>query len=257
MAEPVENVNKREILPAYMDAVQVMDVSMFDTQDVVNLILQRAQVLYDVPRGGALIRDWSNGDASGLIEQAEARPKELIYRAIAIALGEYMELRPKLEELSPRRVADIGAGYGLFDVFLSRDLGVSVLLIDIEQSQSRQFGFKKQGAAYSNLARAEEFAFANGVEPHQFQVLNPDHTPLLEGGTVDMAVSFLSCGFHYPVSTYLDYFEDQVRPDGQVILDLRAARFDEQMANLQELGSVEVLSTQGAATRVLLRKAIS
>jgi len=43
----------------------------------------------------------------------------------------------------------------------------------------------------------------------------------LRRGTVDLVVSLISWGFHYPVPVYLDQVRALLRPGGRVILDVR------------------------------------
>lgn len=247
-------LNKKAISDELILAVAPMDISMFGLGDVINMILQRAQVIYDVERGGQLIRAWVDGDEGPLREVAEARHEVLIRRTLASILDEYNRYAPVLRDIAPKRLADIGCGYGFFDVFAARDLDAHVVLIDIEESENRHFGFKKEGAAYSNLSVAKDFALANGVAKDQVTTINPRSEDLTTLDPVDVAMSFMSCGFHYPVETYMDYFRDGVTEMGSVILDLRRARADAQSETLSVLGVVETLEETEALRCVHVRK---
>ena len=74
-------------------------------------------------------------------------------------------------------------------------------------------------------------------------------------GPVDLVVSLLSCGFHYPVNDYLPYLRTCLKPGGQAILDLRATTEARQTALLEELGTVARHSRTGPAQRVILTRA--
>ncbi|MDO9525793.1 MAG: class I SAM-dependent methyltransferase, partial [Gemmobacter sp.] len=174
--------------------------------------------------------------------------------AAGVIHAEYRALAPLLRSLAPKRIADIGCGYAFFDLFAARELGAEVLLIDLESNERRHFGCQKEGAAYSSLSVARALLQANGVAEAAIQTLNPRVEAADDAEPVDLAISFLSCGFHYPVSTYATFFRDAVTPDGTVILDLRAASADQQAETLTPLGVLQDLPSPQKARRILLRK---
>jgi SAM-dependent methyltransferase len=231
-----------------------LDLSAFAQQDLVNLILQRSEVLHDFPRSGQVIRAWNEGDMAPIVGVAERLGQEIARRAAAVIHAEYLALQPLLAQIKPQRIADIGCGYALFDLFAARDLGAKLLLIDLESNERRHFGFAPEGAAYSSLAVARSFLERNGVAPERIATLNPSAGDPVAAGQVDLAISFLSCGFHYPVDAYLDYFDRAVAADGCVIVDLRATSAEPQMRALAQLGTLVDLPSPPKARRVLLRK---
>lgn len=234
--------------------VAALDLSMFDADDLVNLILQRSEVMHDIPRSGQIVRAWNAGDDGPIRAVVAEKGVVLARRAAGVILAEYEALRPVLAALAPRRIADIGCGYGFFDLFAARDLGAEVVLIDLEQNDRRHFGFQAEGAAYSRLARARALLEANRIAPSAIVTVNPGREDPCVRGPVDLAVSFLSCGFHYPVSTYAAYFAEAVRPGGAIVLDLRTATAETQAAELGALGPVEDLASPNKARRVLVRR---
>lgn len=246
-----ENAGGTRSGQASPDALQF---GAFGRDDLLNLILQRSEVLRDVPRHGQVIRAWNGGDTAPILAQVDRLGAEIARRAAAVIHAEYLALRPLLLELKPRRIADIGCGYALFDLFAARDLGAALLLIDLESNERRHFGFAEAGAAYSSLAVARAFLEANGVPPQAIETLNPAAADPIAAGPADLAVSFLSCGFHYPVETYLEYFDRAVAPGGAVIVDLRRTTAEPQMAALARLGALTDLPAPPKARRVLLQK---
>lgn len=231
-----------------------LQFAAFGQSDLVNLILQRSEVLGDLPRMGQVIRAWNEGDSAPILAQAERLGAEIARRAAGVIHAEYLLLKPVLAALKLHRIADIGCGYAMFDLFAARDLGAHLLLIDIESNERRHFGFAEAGAAYSSLAVARAFLEQNGVHAATMATLNPTSMDPVSAGPVDLAVSFLSCGFHYPVETYLEYFDRGVTRDGAVILDLRATTAEAQIRALAPLGAISDLPSPPKARRVLLRK---
>ncbi|TCP62973.1 hypothetical protein EV663_101236 [Rhodovulum bhavnagarense] len=229
-----------------------LDVSVLEQGDLLNIVLQRSEVLFDVPRAGQVIRAWREGDEGPIRAQVDRLGGDIARRAAAVIWREFQALRPDLDQIRPKRIADIGAGYAFFDLFAARAYGARLLLIDLESNEARHFGFQKEGAAYSSLAVARRFLECNGVAADDIRTLNPRDADPLAAGEVDLAVSFLSCGFHYPVDTYLAFFEQAVKPGGAVIVDLRDRAAAEQAEALAALGHLRDLSAPDKARRVML-----
>lgn len=226
-----------------------------ETRDIMNLVLQRSEIIRDRPRPNRYIRAWSEGDEApllGLID--EIGHDELLRRAAAFIYLEYRELKPHLQRPEPKRVADIGCGYALFDLFLARDHETHLVLIDIEKNDHRHFGFKPEGAAYSDLGRARDFLIANGVRENRIELRNPDRDDLSDITGLDYVFSFISCGFHYPWDTYLDFYRQALLPGGRIILDLRTKRFATSLAAISELGFARVIerAANGSAERIMI-----
>ena len=240
---------------ARSDTISALDLSAFTSEDLMNLILQRSEVMYDIPRSGRIIRAWNAADEGPIRDVVARLGVDIARRAAALIHTEYLALQPFLNAKNPKRIADIGCGYGLFDLFAARDSKASVVLIDIEHNTRRHFGFAAQGAAYSNLATARRLLEANGIAPSRIETVNPQTEDLSAVKPVDLALSFLSCGFHYPVSTYADFFATQVKPKGTIVLDLREATADEQLPGLHALGAITTLAGPPKTRRVAVNKA--
>jgi hypothetical protein len=53
---------------------------MFEEADVANIILQRSRVLYDVPKGGAVIRNWVAGNTAPLMAVVADKGLDIVRR---------------------------------------------------------------------------------------------------------------------------------------------------------------------------------
>jgi SAM-dependent methyltransferase len=236
-------------------AIAALDLGCLGEGDLLNLVLQRSEVLFDQPAPGRVVKAWNAGDDAPARAVVKALGHDIARRAAAVIRSEYLALEPLLRTLGPARIADIGCGYGFFDLFAARALGAGVLLIDLETNDLRHFGFSAEGAAYSSLSRARALLEANGVPAAGIETLNPRETAPEDARPVDLAVSFLSCGFHYPVDPYLPFLERTLGPGGAAILDLRAGKAAGQAAKLERLGPLTDLTGPPKTRRVLLRKA--
>ena len=236
-------------------AITGLDLTCFDKGDYLNLILQRSEVMFDLPKSGRIIKAWNDGDNAPIARVVDDMGDAIARRAAGVIHAEYRAIAPLLRELMPKRIADIGCGYAFFDLFAAKDLKSEVVLIDLEENEHRHFGFKSEGAAYSSLARARQLLESNGVAAKKIETLNPRETAPETIKPVDLAVSFLSCGFHYPVDLYLDFLDRALKPGGAAIFDLRERTADEQAAKLARFGTLTDLDAPPKARRVLLRKA--
>lgn len=235
-------------------AIRALDFSALGPDDYLNLILQRSEVMFDRPKSGQVIRAWNAGDLDPIARVIEDLGEEIARRAAGVIQAEYRAMAPLLAQLAPRRLADIGCGYALFDLFAAQDLGCELLLIDLESNERRHFGFAEEGAAYSSLSVARKLLEDNGISADRIATLNPREVAPETAGPVDLAVSFLSCGFHYPVDLYLPFLDQALALGGTAIFDLRAATATEQEAKLAGFGKITDLAAPPKARRVLLNK---
>jgi SAM-dependent methyltransferase len=222
--------------------ISALDTSALSKQDVLNLILQRSEIIQDQPNHNQYIKAWMRGEAEPLLRLVdEIGADDLIRRAAAFILLEYEELQAILAENSRGAVTDIGCGYGFFDLFLAQDFDCKLTLIDLEVTEERHFGFQQTGSAYSDLGVTKAFLQANGIAANRITTKNPEKQSVARIRDQDLVVSFISCGFHYPWSTYATFFEKAVKPGGQIILDFRRGNLKATLEELSGLGSIEEL----------------
>ena len=231
-----------------------MNYSMFSHGDLVNIVLQRSEILHDIQNPGQKIRAWERGDVSELDAIVTEKSETLAMRAASIIQDEFDELRSVIDPAEPKSIADIGCGYAFFDLFAHVAYDCDLLLVDIEENELRHFGYNNEGAAYTSLSVARDFLSGNGVPDRAITTWNPQIEELEDAERVDVALSLLSCGFHYPVDMYMPFFRFGVRKGGKIILDLRAAQFDQIVKTLSVLGKVETISTGKGRHRVVVHK---
>jgi len=233
-----------------------LDYSMFNKQDLRNIVLQRSEILHDMRNSGQLIRAWEQGDPGPLDEVIADKSLHLAERAVAAIREEFQHLKPVIEPLKPRKIADIGCGYAFFDLYAQAAFDSDLLLVDIEENEHRHFGFEREAAAYASLEKARTFLTANGVAHARISTWNPQSEDLPESERIDIAISLLSCGFHYPVDMYMPFFRYGVQKRGAIILDLRGGQFARSKKTLATLGRVEVIDVRRDRKRVIVRKGL-
>lgn len=132
-----------------------------------------------------------------------------------------------MEQYLPKRadsVLDIGCGLAGFDILLSRlyQPDLEVYLLDGSGEAADKFGFRPSMEAYNDMGLAVQFLEMNGVTP---VVIPIPSKPIdwLEAfpEDLDLVISLLSWGHHYPVHTYLEQAVNTLKPGGRLILDVR------------------------------------
>ncbi len=234
--------------PSVVAPLRDVDFSMLSTGDVANIILQRSEV----GAVGEEIRQWIAGNDAPLMLYAEKHREDVLGEALEAARRACEGFVEAVDDPAPARIADIGCGYAFADLFLHRRWGSEIVLIDIEESDSRHFGFAEEGAGYASLERARAFLLANGVPAEAITVINPRHEDVSKIAPVDLAISLISCGFHYPAGTYEDFFKNNVNPGGAIVLDIRKG--SRGIGYMKGIGAVEVLKKHRKHSLVLTRR---
>jgi hypothetical protein len=236
-----------------------LDFSGLSNSDIFNLALQRTDALLALPIRGGISPSFVAWQRLGLdfplaLEVALRRPR-IIRRCEADISAEVAYLVELLGEKRSLKIVDIGPGLGIHDAALAERLDVSeMLLIDIEESNAKHHGFAAEGAGYNSLATTKAFIEAQGSGT-KIETLNPRHTPLenVYGRTYDLIMSLLSCGFHYPADTYLDFYRYCLKAgEGRLILDLRRGINHERL--LEEFAIVDSIEKGKKHDRVVLQR---
>ncbi|KIC15037.1 methyltransferase [Leisingera sp. ANG-Vp] len=224
-----------------------LDFSMFSDQDVANILLQRSELA----SSDQVIKDWMDGDAEPLLKDARAQREHILHESIRVAGRECDFFLQSTDTIAPKRAADIGCGYAFASLLLHRRYGCSIVLIDIEESEGRHFGFQGEGAGYTSLETARAFLEQNGVPAEMITTVNPRTEDTAALGRFDLVVSLASCGFHYPVDTYQELFGNQISQGGGIVLDIRKGSGG--IPAMKRFGTVEVLAKHGKYSTVLTR----
>ncbi len=237
-------IRKKPVIAPLEDA----DLSMFDDGDVANILLQRSEL----GNVSEQIRSWIDGDDAPLLDYAREHREQVLGAALQVAADACETFVSAVDADRPGRIADIGCGYALADLILFRRYDADLVLIDIEETRARHFGFARTGAGYTNLNKARLFLEKNGVPADRITLINPQHDDLAAAGQVDLAISLISCGFHYPVTTYTDFFTTQLTPGGAIVLDIRKGSGG--IAQMKKIARVKVLDRQRKFATILARR---
>lgn len=233
--------------PKIVTPASDVDFSMFDDADVANMILQRSEVA----DARQQIRDWLGGNDAPLQKYARENRESILPKILEVARRECESFVESTDDLEPDKIADIGCGYAFADLFLYRRYKSDIVLIDIEHSEDRHFGFSRSAAGYANLDKAFEFLIKNGVPKKKITLINPNQKKTSGIGMVNLAISLSSCGFHFPVDTYAELFTSQISKGGAVVLDVRVGSGG--IGAMKTYGGVEVLKKNQKYSTIIAR----
>lgn len=125
-------------------------------------------------------------------------------------------------------ILDIGCGLGLIDLALYNHYNgnININLLDKTNTISEDTsvrGFNKEYIFYNSMDATTETLTSNGVAEsalHTYEV-SDESLQAIEGKQYDLIMSFLSCGWHYSIETYVELIKKTLKADGVLILDIR------------------------------------
>jgi len=162
-----------------------------------------------------------------LVVRAESRfRRSTVKRLYATDMqAEYDAIRGALPETCDS-VLDIGCGVAGIDAILARHYApcpVRFYLLDKTHVERKVFyNFRSRGAFYNSLDVARDLMACNGVPAESVCLLSAtDDNAIDVDAPVDLVISLISWGFHYPIATYLERVTEVLSPRGCLILDVR------------------------------------
>ena len=124
-------------------------------------------------------------------------------------------------------IVDIGCGVAGLDVLLWRYYTMHgqepyIWLLDKTHVEDKiWYGYREKAAYYNSLEVAERVMSINGVPDKNCSSHAPGDYYFLRANHVDLVVSSLAWGFHFPVMTYRDQVADVLAQHGVVIMWIR------------------------------------
>jgi hypothetical protein len=201
--------------------MEQVDFSAFGAHDVADIALQRTKHLKRWPLLGCIsYKAWVRGNHRPLQMEAVRRRDSILHGAMADIEAEFRGVTDYLAERPIRRMVDIGCGHALIDLLFWRKYGCHVHLVDIERTDATHHDYRNTGAGYASLESARKFLTVNGVPADAITTTNPQRETLHDSD-VDLILSMISAGFHYPISTYTDFALNSLRSGGVLMFDAR------------------------------------
>lgn len=129
----------------------------------------------------------------------------------------------------PRKLLDIGCGLAWESRMIGNQFNTELWLIDGDADNNKDKDSNSKETKYHESANS--FLFYHTLEQVDIELkkLNTTNYHLIDCNVLnipdnikfDVITSWLSCGFHYPVSTYRELILKHSHPDTKIIMDLR------------------------------------
>lgn len=136
---------------------------------------------------------------------------------------------------APLTVLDIGCGLGIYDLALQDfyKTNISYYLLDKTSSRKEEknvyYGHREKGAFYNNMDYTKDFLLINGISEKNINciIVNDNNNVTNEQlqknlPKIDLIISIISWGFHYPIKTYIDTAYKILNDDGLLCLHCRS-----------------------------------
>jgi SAM-dependent methyltransferase len=170
--------------------------------------------------------------------------------------SEYLSIRDSLPKKCSS-ILDIGCGVAGIDVLISKHYKgkpTFYLLDKTKIEKSVFYDFKPRGAFYNSLDIAKKMLIQNGISERCVHCIEAtDSNQIDTHCKVDLVISLISWGFHYPIETYLDIVYDKLTEGGSLILDVRKGTNGIELLN-NKFGRVDVIYDGVTGQRVLVLK---
>ncbi|MCP3941554.1 MAG: hypothetical protein GY710_08745 [Desulfobacteraceae bacterium] len=156
------------------------------------------------------------------------------------------------------KILDIGCGVAGIDIFLNQhylNKDVNFYLLDKSHIEEKvYYMYEEKGAFYNSLNIAKQTLVNNGVKKNNVHLIEatPKNDIKIDNG-IDLVLSLISWGFHYPVNIYLEKVYKLLGDGGTLILDIRK---DTEGFNLltQKFGKYKIILETSKYLRVCATK---
>lgn len=154
------------------------------------------------------------------------------------------------------KIFDIGCGIGGIDVYLSRYYNFAPFIylfdfLDKQYTDKIQYGYNETYKGYNSFEETRKFIKANGIKKYEY--INAEFGIPKRLGEIDIIISLLSWGYHYPVETYLDEIIPLMSEDGILIMDVR-----EDTDGIKKLRkyfrNIKILAKENKAVKIIAKE---
>ena len=155
------------------------------------------------------------------------------------------------------RLLDIGCGFAWESRWFNEKYGTELWLLDGDASTNAS---KPESASYGNwntdpseLKFYHTFDFLDAklqeLGTKNYHLIDANNTNIPSDVKFDVITSWLSCGHHYPVRTYIDLIKLHSHADTRIILDVRCKGTETNFIGVDGFEIVNVVSNTGGKKR--------
>lgn len=174
-------------------------------------------------------------------------------------LREYNSIRDFLPK-KVEKVLDIGSGVAGIDAMVDRhykEIGITAdfYLLDRTKMDTDVFyGIKERASFYNSFAVSKLLLTKNAMKAERIHTQEATDDSKINFNTkFDLVMSFISWGFHYPVSTYIDQVYNLINAEGVLIIDVRKNSGGKELLE-SKFGNIKVIAERQKHERIVVYK---
>jgi hypothetical protein len=154
------------------------------------------------------------------------------------------------------KILDIGAAFGDVSRSLQRLQGSEIWILEGDREKNADKSPVNRKGKWNDSADSYQYYHSldrlrrayHDLGATNFHIVDCDNINIPADIKFDLICSFMSCGFHYPLSTYYDLIRRHSHENTRYVFDLRTGK-----GNIVKPPEVEILHTFFAAGRKYIR----
>jgi SAM-dependent methyltransferase len=138
----------------------------------------------------------------------------------------------------PKRILDIGCGLAFESEQFQKKYNCELYLLDgdfddtVNRERDKKYGNADSMKFYTKLDTLAKSYDDRGMT---YQQINANDININDDVIFDLVYSNVSCGFHYPIATYLDLLKKHTDDNSIMIFDVLSRTTEEQLGDLFEV----------------------
>jgi SAM-dependent methyltransferase len=136
--------------------------------------------------------------------------------------------------ITPKTILDIGCGLAFESEMMQKEFGSELYLLDGDFENTRDL---TRDVNYGSLETMKFYSKVDDLKTSyktrnlQYNFVDANNISIKENKKFDLIYSFESCGFHYPISSYIDLIQNHSHENTVLIFDIRNKNLSEQQEN--------------------------
>ena len=142
-------------------------------------------------------------------------------------------------------IMDIGCGIGLIDIFINNHYKncEKFYLLDKNSIDNKVvYGFSENYESYNINNITKNFLINNNIKESKINIIDVDSEFYIKPHSIDLCISLVSMGYHYPLSIYLETIKDVSTVNTVFIFDI-ATEYQHLDNVKKHFGKVEIIET--------------
>jgi SAM-dependent methyltransferase len=139
---------------------------------------------------------------------------------------------------APSNILDIGCGLAFESELFQSKYNSNLYLLDgdfedsVNATRDRKYGSSDSMAFYSKISNLKNNFNLRNLK---YNFIDANNIQIEKHVKFDLVYSNVSCGYHYPLHTYLELLKNHTTKESILIFDINSARLEEQTKGVFEI----------------------